>query len=411
MPHAWPMVPLGDLLKQTQRREVVESAKIYDILGTHWYAKGLYTKYTKLGSDIRARSVNRVKQGDFVYNRLFAWKGSFAIATQENNGCYVSNEFPCFVVNAERLDGQYLWHYFSRAAAWNEALGLSSGGTPTSRNRLKEAKLLAMCIPLPPLDEQLRIVARINELATLIQEAQSLRAQALEESKALASSALSQMFDYQVNDMLPDGWAWHSLNELLIDSREGMKTGPFGTLLQKSEIQSEGVPILGIVNVQANRFVPGFADYVTTQKASELSSYELQEGDIVVARSGTVGRSCIVPSGLDPVPIMSTNLIRLRLNTRAFLPELLCRLFNGSRLIEHHKESECRGSTRSFFTQRILSKLRIPVPPLPEQHRIVVYLHELQAKAAELTALQDATQVELDALLPSVLDCAFKGEL
>jgi type I restriction enzyme S subunit len=46
-----------------------------------------------------------------------------------------------------------------------------------------------------------------------------------------------------------------------------------------------------------------------------------------------------------------------------------------------------------------------------EQHRIVVYLDDLQAQVDEFTALQDATQAELDALLPSVLDKAFKGEL
>jgi type I restriction enzyme S subunit len=107
-------------------------------LGARWYAKGLYTKDVRTGSEIQAREVYRVEQGDFVYNRLFAWKGSFAIASSENHGCFVSNEFPCFTVDPHQADGQYLWHYFSREPAWNEALGLSSGGTPTSRNRLRK---------------------------------------------------------------------------------------------------------------------------------------------------------------------------------------------------------------------------------------------------------------------------------
>jgi len=89
----------------------------------------------------------RVEEGDFVYNRLFAWQGSFAVATKENHGCYVSNEFPCCIVKRDRADGQYLWRYFSRTAVWEEALGFSSGGTPTRRNRLKEEKLLAMKTP------------------------------------------------------------------------------------------------------------------------------------------------------------------------------------------------------------------------------------------------------------------------
>src|SRR5207249_8193310 len=109
-------------------------------------------------------------QEDFVYNRLFAWKGSFAVATEANAGCYVSNEFPCFAIDQDRADAKFLWRYFSRASPWEEALGLSAGGTPTSRNRLKEEKFLSMEIPIPPLPQQRRIVARIEELAAKIHE-------------------------------------------------------------------------------------------------------------------------------------------------------------------------------------------------------------------------------------------------
>jgi type I restriction enzyme, S subunit len=58
--------------------------------------------------------------------------------------------------------------------------------------------------------------------------------------------------------------------------------------------------------------------------------------------------------------------------------------------------------------------IRVPFPsqlPLAEQRRIVAYLDSLQAKVDALKALQGETQAELDALLPSVLDKAFKGEL
>jgi type I restriction enzyme S subunit len=171
MSSSFAMTPLSDLLQPINRPEFVEADKIYNILGAHWYAEGLYTKDTKLGSSIQADKLYRVEEGDFVYNRLFAWKGSFAIASNSNHNCYVSNEFPAFRVDQTRIDARYLWNYFSRESAWNEALGLSSGGTPTSRNRLKEDKLLAMEIPLPPLEEQRRIVARIEEVAAKIEEA------------------------------------------------------------------------------------------------------------------------------------------------------------------------------------------------------------------------------------------------
>src|SRR5260370_314287 len=93
MSSSFVMTPLSDLLQPTIRPEFVEADKIYNILGAHWYAEGLYTKDTKPGSSIQADKLYRVEEGDFVYNRLFAWKGSFAIASNSNHNCYVSNEF------------------------------------------------------------------------------------------------------------------------------------------------------------------------------------------------------------------------------------------------------------------------------------------------------------------------------
>lgn len=170
MSQVWPILPLGEVLKPVNRQEAVNPEKTYRILGAHWYGKGLYIKDIRSGSQVHAKYLYRVEYGDFVYNRLFAWKGSFAIASEHDHDCYVSNEFPCFLVDKSRVDGRYLWWYFSRDKVWEEALSLSTGGTPTSRNRLKEEKFLAMKIPLPPLEEQRRIVAKIDALAIKIEE-------------------------------------------------------------------------------------------------------------------------------------------------------------------------------------------------------------------------------------------------
>jgi len=58
-----------------------------------------------------------------------------------------------------------------------------------------------------------------------------------------------------------------------------------------------------------------------------------------------------------------------------------------------------------------LRNMPINLPPLPEQRRIVAYLDELQAKVDALRRLQAETGAELDALMPAVLDKAFKGEM
>ena len=265
--------------------------------------------------------------------------------------------------------------------------------------------------PLPSsLNEQRRIVARIAALAAKIEEAHGLRGRATEATEVLTLAAVSYAFNFQFPEPLPDCWQWFPLDALLV-TPDGMTTGPFGTLLQKTDVRAEGIPVLGIANVQANRFVAGFTDFLDPWKAEALSTYRLEGGDIVIARSGTVGRSCVVPDDIEPKPLMSTNLIRLRVNTEVVLPRLLCLLLNGSALIERHKDAYCRGSSRTFFTQKILFRLQVPLPPTDQQRRIVAYLDKLQAKVDALKKLQAETAAELDALMPSILDKAFRGEL
>jgi len=190
MDETWQFIPLGQVLTEIDRREVVEPDKTYRILGARWYAGGLYVKDVKRGAEIQAKEIFLVQRNDFVYNRLFAWKGSFAIATDVSHGCFVSNEFPCFKIDIERLDGMYLWRYFSRPAVWNEALGLSTGGTPTSRNRLKEERFLKIRIPLPPLKEQHCIVERIGRVDAL----RTLQMEVAAELDELYSAVLDKAF-------------------------------------------------------------------------------------------------------------------------------------------------------------------------------------------------------------------------
>jgi len=263
---------------------------------------------------------------------------------------------------------------------------------------------------VPELLDVPRIVARIEELAALIEEAQGLRVKAREEAEALLGSELNRMFDQPRDGELPSGWSWFTIGALLREGKDGIRTGPFGTLLNKSDFQPRGVPLIGIACIDANKFYPGRCDYIFEEKAEELAKYEVVNGDVIVARSGTVGRCCVVENLKGPT-IMSSNLMRLRFNMDKCDPRLACQLLNSSALIQRQIDEKCRGTTRTFFNQKILTSMEVPLPDVHEQCRIVAYLDSLQAQVDELTALQDAAQAELDALLPSVLDRAFRGEL
>ncbi len=405
MTNGLPVLPLGEFLKQRKEFFIIDDFSGYKRARVQSHGQGIILRDEVSGTEIKTKKQQAARTGEFLVAEIDAKVGGFGIVPPELDGAVVSSHYFLFQIDEMKCSKEWL-NWFVR---YNSLEEQTKAQGSTNYAAIRPNDVLNFEIPLPPLTEQRRIVEDIESLAARVNEAQRLREEADVEVDFLVKSYLSKIFDYEHSDKLPQGWAWKSFNETLMPG--GMRTGPFGTALNKSEIFSEGVPVFGIPNVGVNEFRKGFTDFVTPEKAKSLAGYELNEGDIAVARSGTVGRSCVVPKGLNPKPIMSSNLIRIRINEKVFLPELMCRILNGSKLVENHIDKECRGSTRIFFTQKILGKFQIPTPPLDEQRRIVAYLDGLQGKVNALRELQSKTQEELDALLPSVLDKAFRGEL
>lgn len=397
------MVPLGELLTPVNRPEPTILEKQYSILGAHWYAHGLYIKDVKLGSEIQADKVYRVEEGDFVYNRLFAWKGSFALALKADHGCYVSNEFPCFRVKENKIDGQYLWKYFSRSSAWNEALGLSSGGTPTSRNRLKEAKLLEMEIPLPPLEEQQRIVVQIEELAAKIEEARGLRRKAMEEAEKIISHIISNLsFDER---------SWTTMSTTILGRKGSVRSGPFGSQLHHDEFVESGVAAIGTRDVQVNQFKLSSGWYITREKYEQFNRYQVFPGDILGTIVGaSIGRFCVVPKNA-PLAFTTKHVIALTLDPSKAETEFISYLLNFHKRSRISLFAQSEGSAQPSLNSTKILRAAIPLPPIPEQRRIIDYIDGFYPRVKMLQQLQSVTSDELGALLPSILDKAFKGEL
>jgi len=400
----WPLVPVGEVLVPVSRPEKVDSAGgIYRILGAHWYAQGLYVKDVLPGLAICAREVYRVEKGDFVYNRLFGWKGSFAVVSEEHQGCYVSSEFPCFAVRPDRADGSYIWKYFSRSSVWDEVLGLSRGGTPTSRNRLKENQFLSMKIPLPPVEEQRRIVAQIEELFAKVEGARKLRQEAVEETAQLYQRQLAKSMEPHSHD-----WKRETVADVINTIDAGWSP------------QCDDVParngqwgVLKTTSVQWCKFRPNENKALPTglQPAPALA---VEEGDVLVTRAGPRKRVGVVAAirRSEPRLTISDKLIRLRPNRSKiesrFLELSLAAPFSQEYLVNRKTGL---ADAQVNISQAILRATPVAYPSLPQQRRIVAALDDLQVKLDALKGLQAETSTELDALMPSIFDKAFRGEL
>lgn len=162
---AWPTVLLGDVVEQISRAEAVKPDNEYRLLGVRLEGNGAFHRETVSGTETSASRLTRVETGDFIYSRLFAWRGAFGVIGQDLDGCFVSNEFPLFRVNESRLNAAYLNRWFQLPTTWRRVEEDCTGSTPTTRNRFKEEFFLKLQIPLPPLTEQQSLVARLDALA------------------------------------------------------------------------------------------------------------------------------------------------------------------------------------------------------------------------------------------------------
>jgi type I restriction enzyme S subunit len=187
---------------------------------------------------------------------------------------------------------------------------------------------------------------------------------------------------------IPSGWAWCKIDHLIHSLKNDIRTGPFGSSLHKNEHKAFGVPVWGIESIGKDGSFTGLNKiFVDVIKARELASFSVKGGDIIISRSGTVGELCRLPDGI-PAGLISTNLMKISLNTRVINPDYFCLLFRGAISINAQLSQLCFGSSRLFLTQKILTKLLFPVPPLSEQNRIV-------AKVDELMASVDALETQL----------------
>ncbi len=207
---------------------------------------------------------------------------------------------------------------------------------------------------------------------------------------------------------LPNGWMWVKVDYLLSLDKKGMTTGPFGTLLKKSEHQISGIPVLGIENIGNGVFLPKNKIFITEKKARELSSFEVSGGDIIISRSGTVGEICLVPDYFG-YSLISTNLIRISLNKTIISPKFF--LFLGGGSVREQVKELCKGSTRDFLNQTILQSIIFPFPSLQEQTQIVQEIESRLSVCDQLEATLTENLNKAEALRQSILKRAFEGKL
>lgn len=395
----WPSLPLDSAVQCRKEFVQIDDLEQYKRCRVQLHAQGIVLRDTVPGAEIKTKKQQVCKTGDFLVAEIDAKVGGFGIVPDNLDGAIVSSHYFLFEVNEKVLNRRFL-DFFIRTPAFREQVAAQGS---TNYAAIRPNDVFRYTIPLPPLPEQQRVVARIESLAVKIEEARSLRAQAAEEAEMLMASE-----EYRVwpDSALGKARTLESVTTYLARGRQS-EQGESEHFLIKTQ------------HVQQGRYIPSMLRLATHIAQKVQPDAFVLPGDILIACSaaGCLGR---VARFRDEGCVASTDthVAIARANSALVDGDYLFAYLRGAQgqlQLRSRERGDWQREKISFrLTELNLDDLRqvpVPIPPLPEQRQIVAYLDGLQAKVEALKKLQTETAAELAALLPSILDKAFKGEL
>jgi len=230
MTNGWQEVPLKKFAKLISRPVQVEAGTEYRTIGVKWWGMGAYERETIDGSRTAAKTLSIVREGDLIINKIWVRHGSVAIANKDVDGCAGSGEFPTFELDLHRIEPRWIHWQTKMKSFWEKCDSLSRG--TSGKNRIKPELFLTINIPLPPLDEQRRVLERVETLASHISKAQYLQEETSEQAGRLSQSVLRDIFSQENN------WKSQKLDEI---APINMGQSPPG---DSYNFDKEGAPLL-----------------------------------------------------------------------------------------------------------------------------------------------------------------------
>ena len=201
---------------------------------------------------------------------------------------------------------------------------------------------------------------------------------------------------------IPAQWEVATIRDLLADSDPAMRSGPFGSALLKEELVEHGIPLLGIDNVLTEKFHGNFTRFVTPSKFAQLSRYAVRPRDLMITIMGTVGRCCLVPDDIGRA-LSSKHTWTITLDKRKYMPVLAMLQVNYSPWALSHFARDEQGGIMSAIRSDTLRALRLPLPPMAEQLRIVGILGVLSQRIEKESAAIAKHGLERSGLMDDLL--------
>ena len=204
----------------------------------------------------------------------------------------------------------------------------------------------------------------------LYQQIQAEKKRLIQEGKIKKEKPLPEIAEDEVPFEIPESWRWVRYSELM----NSMSTGPFGSMLHKSDYVQNGIPLVNPANIVNGRITASNKMMVSAETAKRLESYMLQTGMIIMGRRGEMGR-CAVVGRQENGWLCGTGSFFMMPTCHMYV-HYISMLFSTP-CAKGYLSGASVGTTMNNLNHKILSDMPVPLPPLAEQKRIVAKIEEL----------------------------------
>ena len=442
------LVKEGNINKSKKLPKITDDEKYFDVPDNwEWVRLGDIYNFVdyrgktphKISSGIRLITAKNVRNGyikldpeEFISaeeykersTRGFIHKNDIFITTEAPMGLVAVNDFNEPIATAQRLitlqkyfekQNNSFFAFQMQSPFFQEELRQSSTGTTVKG--IKASNLKQILVLLPPLEEQKRIVAKIEKLMPLVDEyaesynrlqkidnefedklkqsvlqyamegklikqdpndepaselikkIETEKAELIKEGKIKKSKKLPAVTDDEKPFDIPDSWEWVRLG--IISEVRGGKRVPRGMKLSET---SSYCPYIRVTDMENNSVAQETLRYATKKIYEEISRYIITSEDVYFSIAGTIGKVGIVPCNLSGA-LLTENAARL---TPYYINKKFMVYLLSSPIVKNQHRKILSKVAQPKLSLIKLKRTIVPLPPLEEQKRIVLKINKLQ---------------------------------
>ena len=307
-----------------------------------------------------------------------------------------NQQINAILLPAARVMPRFMFYQTLSCSFKSQLEELASGTTVKIVNK---SKFNSIEVVLPPLAEQKRIVAKLDEAFVGLAKAKENAEKNLQNARELFESTLDDVFMRNSED-----WAVKQLEDVCVIG-DGNHSSNYP---KKHELVAKGVPFIRATNLVGGEISNEDMRFLSPKKHSQLKKGHLKTGDILFTNRGEIGKMAIVDPSHDGSNLNS-QVAWLRCN-ETLNNRFLFHFLNSGK-IKAHLESAKNGAALQQFTIKQIKELKIPIPSRDQQKEIVLGLDGLSKKTQRLTRLYEQKLEALESLKKSLLHEAFSGNL